>query len=216
MIPCFILLIYSCGSKNESSSIDNSPPSVVSLNPIDGAIDIPTDAHISITFNKPDVPITFSVKYAGKYIDCTISASGTTYTLVPLSDLSAGTTYTVTVISSDSSGGQHTFTWSFTTAGPPTVIVLGCYVLPSSSFYVTFSELMDPSTINSSTVYVTESTTEGEMQVPVTIAGSGTTYTVTPQIFSSFVLITITTGVKNVAGDAMVANFTEKVPECGL
>jgi hypothetical protein len=209
--------MYSCGSGNESSSTDNSPVAVVSLNPVDGAMNIPTNAHISITFNKPGVPIKFSVnKGEKKDIDCAMSASGTTYTVVPLSTLSAGTTYMVTVISADSSLGDQTFTWSFTTAGPPTVVEVTCFdyfIKPPMHIY--FSELMDPSTINGSTVNVISSSSTGEIQVPVEIAGSGKHYGVTVPIGNGNLRITITTGVRNVAGDAMVANFTQQVQTCG-
>lgn len=217
MISCLTLLIYSCGGSNESSSIDNSPPAVVSLNPVDGAVNIPTNAHISITFNKPGVPIKFSVnKGDRKDIDCAMSASGTTYTLVPLSDLSAGTTYVATVISLDSSGGDQTFTWSFTTAGPPTVVGTICYDIFTKQppMFIAFSALMDPSTINSSTVNVISSSNTGEIQVPVQITGSGKYYGVTLPIYYPNLTITITTGVKNVAGNAMAANFTQRVEYC--
>ena len=220
-VSCLLGLIYSCGGNNEPppTPVDNSAPTVVSLNPVDSAMNVPVDAHISITFNKPGVPITFSVKGGGTNIDCAISASGTTYTIVPMSGLSAGTTYTVSVISSDSSGGQHTSTWSFTTSGPPTVIDVsgggswGCN--DGSIVTITFSELMDSSTINSSTINAQVYGTN--IQVPGTIAGSGSTYTFTSSAsFLEDLEMTITTGVRNLSGDSMVANYAKELRMCGL
>lgn len=72
---------------------------------------------------------------------------------------------------------------------------------------VAFSEAMDTSTLTQATFKVTG---PGQVAVPGTVAGTGSTATFTPTAaFSSGTLYTatITTGVKDLAGNALAANY---------
>ncbi len=85
------------------STADFLTPQVASVIPLNGAIDVPTNASILIQFNKPVNPLTvtnssFTVSLAsGMAIAGTIlvAPSGTGATFMPSSPLLSGTTYTV-------------------------------------------------------------------------------------------------------------------------
>jgi hypothetical protein len=78
-------------------------------------------------------------------------------------------------------------------------------VARNNSIEISFSSAMDPATINSSTVIVTQGTTA----IPGTVTYSGTTATFTPTnslLALTQYTVTITTGAKTLAGNALAAN----------
>jgi len=77
-------------------------------------------------------------------------------------------------------------------------------VARNNSITISFSEAMDPATINSSTVIVKQGTTV----VPGTVTYSGTTATFTPTdnlLALTAYTVTVTTGAKTISGTALVA-----------
>lgn len=108
---------------------------------------------------------------------------------------------------------SRNYTWTFTTGAapditPPTVSSVSptndtTGVAINSSITATFSEVMDAATINATTFTI--------IGVTGTVTYSGTTATFTPSSNLSYRTIytgTITTGVKDAAGNPMVSSYT--------
>ncbi len=153
----------------------------------------------------------------------TYVADGSVATFTPSADLTASTVYTATITTGAQSLGGTTlaenYVWTFTTAGtivgvPPTVIstipLNGATNVPLNQIVsATFSEAMNPSTINANTFMLT-----GPGATPVagflTYSAIANTLTFTPTVKlapSTVFTGTITTGVTDLAGTAMVSNY---------
>lgn len=109
---------------------DTTPPAVVSTEPADGAMDVPVDATITVTFSEEvqagSAYENIVVKdAAGNAVAVGKSIGGKVLTIVPSAGLAYGTTYTVTVPAGavkDAAGNAlaQDFVFRFTTrAAPP-------------------------------------------------------------------------------------------------
>jgi sugar lactone lactonase YvrE len=119
---------------------EHIPPTVVSTNPADGAIDVSTSTSFTVTFSEPMDPNTIYVSLNDgglTNIQCTVSYSGTQATFTPISNVANNTTYTATVYESakDVTGNPmgSNITWTFTTEAPSSSGGGGggCAVLPT-------------------------------------------------------------------------------------
>ncbi|MFZ0420235.1 MAG: Ig-like domain-containing protein [Candidatus Sulfotelmatobacter sp.] len=150
----------------------------------------------------------------------TYNASSDTATFTPSSALALSTSYTATITTGaiDASGVAlaSNLVWSFTTSSeacaPPTVIsvtpVLTVGVCPSTAVTATFSEAMNPATINTTTFTLTGPGTTPVAGV-VTYAASTATFTPTSALtVSTLYTATITTGAQNLNGNALANNYT--------
>ena len=203
-------------------------PTVTSTLPVNGATGVAFNASISATFNKGMDPATinattFTVKQGATNVSGAVTANGATRsaTFTPAAALAANQVYTATITAgAKDSGGTAlaaNFSWTFTTAataGPPTVISnnpldlatnVSINVKPSA----TFSKAMDPATLSTTTFTVKQGTT--------TVSGNvildGTTNTATfapaaPLVAALLYTATITTGAKDLGGNALTANHT--------
>ncbi len=207
-----------------SPAPDRTPPTVSAVSPANGAANVPATATVSITFNEAMNPATinaatFMVTAGGTQVAGTISSTGTTYTFTPSASLATGTVYAVTVTAGvmDVAGNAMAanFTSSFTTSSapdttPPTVSAVspanGAANVPTTATVaITFNEAMNSSTISAATFMVTA----GGTQVAGTISSTGTTYTFTPSASlagGTLHTVTVTTGARDVAGNAIAAN----------
>jgi hypothetical protein len=147
------------------------------------------------------------------------------YTFTPSSALALSTTYTATITTGaiDEYGIAlaNDVGWNFTTSGepcaPPTVSsvtpVLTAGVCPSTVVTATFSEAMNPSTINTTTFTLTEpgtppSTVPVAVTGTVTYAGSTATFTPTGALAANTpYTATITTGAQDLNGDALASDY---------
>ena len=196
----FLLLIFSPGCCNPSPNPDLTPSTVTSATPPTGTTGVCTNSVATATFSETMNPSTINtttftltagtppVAVAGIV---TYDASSDTATFTPSSPLALNTLYTATI----TTGAQNTFgialasnfIWSFTTSAtpciPPTVVStappnLATGVCPSSVVNATFSEAMNPATINTTTFTLTAGTP------PVAVAGvvtyNASTATLTP------------------------------------
>ena len=167
---------------------DVTPPVVSSqtLMPGDGATGVAVNSAISVTFNESMDPSTintdtFIVSF-NPIIEGTVSYDMETKTanFSPSSDLEAETTYTVTITTgvTDLAGNalEEDRVWTFTTGSsmdtlPPTVQSTApanneTEVMVNTVISATFSEEMDPSTINSTTFLLKD---ENETSVSGTV-----------------------------------------------
>jgi len=141
--------------------------------------------------------------------------------LDPTSDLAASTTYTATITTGvkDAAGNALAAnkTWSFTTgttpdATAPTVSSTdpadtAIDVVVNRNTTATFNEAVDPATITTATFTLTQ----GATPVPGSVTSTGSVATLDPTsnlAVSTTYNATLTTGVKDLAGNALATPFT--------
>jgi hypothetical protein len=208
-------------------------PTVVSTNPLNGAVAVPLNQKIAATFSGPMNPVTvmtagtFTVAVfgGGAAVTGTVTyvAATNTATFAPSANLLPSTHYTATIsTAAQSSTGNPlagNYSWSFTTGTTadttaPTVIstipVSGATGVPTNEkISATFSEVMDPATITPSGTFALAATLGG-VAVPgtVTYAGSAATFTPTAALAANTqYTATITTAAKDLTGNALAANY---------
>jgi hypothetical protein len=208
-----------------------TPPTVISVVPANLATGVPTNQALSATFSLAMDLTTINgqtFKLAGPGATpvtgvVTYDAAGSVATFKPSANLAANTVYTATVTtgSKDLAGIAlaQNFAWTFTTAATPiitrpTVIATiplnaATNVPINQAVSATFSKAMNSTTINSTNFKLT-----GPDATPVaglvTYASIGNTLTFTPTVAfaaSTLFTATITTGVQDLAGNALAANY---------
>ncbi|MGC1619683.1 MAG: Ig-like domain-containing protein [Candidatus Acidiferrum sp.] len=145
-----------------------------------------------------------------------VTSTGSTATFTPDADLAANTTYTamITTGAQDPAGVAlaANFVWTFTTTPPPAVVStvpanLATAVPVNTPISATFTEAMNPATINGTTFRVTG---PGATPVAGAVTFSGMTATFTPTVIlanSTLFTATITTGAQDTTGAPLAANF---------
>jgi hypothetical protein len=206
--------------------------SVVSVLPLKGAIAVPVTVQPTATFSTDLTSTTiastkFVLKQGLNTVLGSVSYSGKIGTFKPAAALLPNTLYTATITFGSSNDGKeddddksaNIYTWSFTTASDggvdvtaPTVSSVvpannATAVAITSKPVVNFSEAMNAATITSATFTLKQGTTA----VAGTVTYSGTAATFTPAaslVAGAIYTGTITTGAKDVAGNALAANYT--------
>ena len=197
-------------------------PTVISTVPVNGATAVAVNTAISATFSEAMNPATingatFTVTGPGATpVAGTVTYAGSTATFTPATLLANSTLFTATITTGakDPTGAPlaANFVWTFTTAAPPTVIstvpTSGATAVPVNTLVsATFSEAMNPATINGATFTVTG---PGATPVAGTVTYAGSTATFTPTAVlanGTAFTATITTGAKDPAGVPLAANF---------
>ena len=203
---------------------DQTVPTITLTDPLNNATEVDFSKPISITFSEPMDQVTinsstFIVTQGTSPVTGSIAYSGSKAVFTPANSLSPSTTYTVTVNSGakDMAGNVLAVrSFNFTTAAAADIILPrinatdpvsnAISVERNKVIKVTFSELMDTSTITSSTFILKQ----GTNTVPGSISFSGNTASFTPQTALGAGLpytVTITTGAKDIAGNALAANL---------
>jgi hypothetical protein len=224
----FFLLIFlatGCEKVREDVGIIGICPMVISTNPINNATNVSLNTKITASFNEgmnasTVNTVTFILKQGTTMVVGTVTYSGTTAIFSPSINLLPNTIYAATITTGvkDSMGTaiQNNYTWNFTTGTsvdltPPIVTSTdpangATSVVLDTKIAATFSKPMDPSTINTMTFIITQGVN--------TISGT-VTYTDTTAVFSpsanltpnTVYTATITTGAKDLAGNALVINY---------
>ena len=222
---------------NSSGTGDASPPTINSFSPTGSSVAATTDVTINFSeslmassVNSTSVQVRHAatnVVVAGTLV---YTPGSTSVTFTPGSPLSASTTYVIVVQGGangvrDASGNAmaSTATSAFTTAAPadttpPSVSTFSpsggsVGVAATAAPVVTFSEAMNASTINASTVLVRNANND---VVPATVtynaASNAATITPTAALASSTTYTIVVkggaAGVKDAAGNAMAADAT--------
>jgi hypothetical protein len=207
---------------------DTSPPTVASVSPSAGATGVSLATQVTANLSEAMsastiTSSTFELRNSGGVVAGTVSYDSATMkaTLTPSSALVNSTTYTATVTTGvkDVAGNAMVanYTWSFTTVGDttrPTVTSVSPLsgatgVSLGTQVTANFSEAMSASTITSSTFELRNS--GGVVAGTVSYDSATMKATLTPSsalVNSTTYTATVTTGVKDVAGNAMVANYT--------
>jgi ice-binding like protein/Big-like domain-containing protein len=196
-------------------------PTVIATAPASGALAVVLNTAITAGFSLTMAPATINATTftltgpGGVAVAGAVTYAGTTATFTPTAPLAATSVYTATITtgaqSARGSALAANFVWSFTT-GAPTVISTvpatgATAVAVNTLVTATFSEGMNPTTINGTTFTLTG---PGATPVGGAVTYSGSTATFTPTTIlaaNTLFTATITTGAKDPAGAALAANF---------
>jgi ketosteroid isomerase-like protein len=145
-----------------------------------------------------------------------VTYAGNTATFTPTAVLTTSTSYTAAITTGAKNPAgvalAANYVWTFTTAPPATVISTipargATGVAVNTAVSATFSEAMNPATINAATFTLTG---PGVTPVVGNVTYTGTTATFTPSTVlatGTLFTATITTGAKDPGGAALAANF---------
>src|SRR5450759_2321249 len=227
-IIAMLLVVFMAGCNKKDNITTVVPPKVTSTDPITDATSIAINSKISAIFSVGMDPSTitienFTLQEGTTAVSGAVGYAGATATatFTPSSVLAAGTEYTATIttgaIDIDGTPLAKDYIWSFTTGGTldltkPTVTLTdpansAIGVTLNKLIVITFSKPMDQATINS----LTYTLKQGSTSVPGTVTYTGTTATFTPASnleYSKIYTGTITTGAKDLAGNALAGNNT--------
>lgn len=204
-----------------------SAPTLVLTSPVDVATSVPLNARLSASFDMEMAPLTsstFTLKQGSTDVAGAVatSADATSATFTPSANLAASTVYTATITTGARSAAGAALasarTWSFTTGTEadttaPRVTATNpaadrTEVAINSRIAATFSEPLDPLTVNSTTFTVKQGTTAVSGNV---VYGPGTTATFTPaNALSTNAVLTaaLSTGVKDLNGNPLAQAFS--------
>jgi tetrahydromethanopterin S-methyltransferase subunit B len=205
--------------------VPTNPPTVSSTNPISDATGVFINTAISATFSTAMDPstithTTFTLKQGTTAVSGSVSYSGVTAVFNPNSNLSVSTVYTATITTgaedlSDNALASN-YVWNFTTGTTadttaPTVISViptntATGVANNSVISAIFSKAMDPTKISLTTFILKQGTTA----ISGIVSYSGVTAIFTPSALAISTTYTavITTGAKDLAGNALASNYT--------
>jgi tetrahydromethanopterin S-methyltransferase subunit B len=209
---------------------DTTAPTVTFTVPANAATGVPINLNISATFSEAMDPLTmttatFTLKQGTTALAgaVTYAVVGTTATFNPATDLAPLTTFTATITTGakDLAGNLllNNFAWTFTTgAAPdtnrPTVIATvpanaATGVAINQTINATFSEPMDPLTISTADLLVTgPGTTPVVGTVAYDVVSKIATFLPASNLAQNTIYrATITTGVKDLAHNALASNF---------
>ncbi len=212
-------LVGGCG--REQVPIAPSPTVIATL-PANGSNGVFTNTTVSADFSSVMNPstintTTFTLTGPGTTpVAGAVSYAGTTAIFTPTVTLAADTRYVATLTTGAQDPGGFAlaanFVWTFTTAPPATVISTippngAAAVAVNTEISATFSEAMNPATLNAATFTLT-----GPGATPVaggvTYVGISATFTPTATLATgTLYMATITTGAKTPAGAALASNF---------
>ena len=217
---------------------DTTAPTIVSVTPGDAATNIATGSQIEATFSEAMASgtitaTTFKVASGGAAIagSVSLSADGKTATFTPTAALPYESliTATITTGAKDIAGNAVAANkvWAFTTTvapdtTPPTIVSVApadaaTNIATGSPIAAQFSEMMASGTITATTFKVASGGTTIAGSVSLSTDGKIATFTPTTALpYGSSVTATITTGVTDLAGNALAANkvwaFTTVAP----
>lgn len=205
---------------------DTVAPEITATSPESGAIDVAFDTAITATFSEAMNPLTinpasFTLTDGTRFVDGTISFSGVTATFTPATELEPETLYTlmISMEATDLAGNALAadFDWTFTTGVVPEIDVPTVVsTLPEdatidvpigSDLAATFSEAMDPSTINTGSFTVSL----GVVPVSGTVTYSAKTAIFSPNIDlmpESLYTATISAVATDEAGNGLTEDYT--------
>jgi hypothetical protein len=216
--------------KNAAKIAGVTPPTVTSTAPPSGATGACPNTIVTATFsegmNASTInTTTFTVKGPGSTAvagQVTYDAPSKTATFTPSSTLALNTLYTATITTGakDLFGNAlaSNFVWTFTTGntvcqpGPPTVISVGPVsgangICPNTVVVATFSEAMNPATINTTTFTLAGAASVAG-QVTYDAPSHVATFTPTSNLaLNTLYTATITTGAQDLFGNPLASNF---------
>lgn len=218
---------YWGGGDGGGSNVSTTAPTVTFIDPAQSETGVAINRKIAANFSKDMDPATinsttFTVAgLGGSAVSGTVTLVGRVATFTPAANLAVNTQYTATITTGakDTAGNAlaQKYMWSFTTgAAPDTTAPTVTFTAPAlgetgvainRKIAATFSKTMDPLTITNTTFTVTG---PNSTPVPGTVTYFGLVATFTPTsnlAISTAYTATVTTGVKDLAGNALAANY---------
>jgi predicted component of type VI protein secretion system len=222
-IIAMLLVVFAVGCKKDNPVLQ---PRVISTSPVRNDTSIALDANLTAKFSTPMNPssitaTSFTLQKGNVSVSGVASYSDSTATFNPAVNLEPLTIYlaTVTVEAKDLAGTPLNANYIFSfTSGPvpdltaPTVTLIdplnsATGVAINKAVVLTFSEVMTASTVNSTTFTLKQGTTA--IAGVVTYTGKIATFTPSANLeYSKVYTGTVTTGVKDKAGNALAANIS--------
>lgn len=216
------LFLFGCGGGGGGPEPvkNTSIPYVKSFTPGNGFTNVATNTVIEVVFSEPINPdsvnaANFDVRSSGHAIAATyvVSDGNTKVTIKPNGDLAVKTTYTTKVKDVKSASGvtSATQSWSFTTdvtsfdVTPPTITAFApgsgeVNVKLDAVVTVTFSETVDPATINTTNIKLCK----GDDSVEVSLTVVGAEVTIKPKtLLATSTYTPSIKDVKDLAGNTM-------------
>jgi hypothetical protein len=203
-------------------------PTVTLTNPANNTADVALNQIVTVSFSEPMDHTTinastFTLKQESTTIGGTVSYTGTTATFKPASNLAPNKNYTATITTGvkDLSGNALATTYivGFSTKDAldnviPVIVSTAPIntatgIARNQMVAITFNEAMNPFTINATTFTLKQ----GTRAVAGVVAYSGTTAEFTPSdnlMANTEYTATITTGAKDLAGNALADNTVWK------
>lgn len=197
-------------------------PTVLSTSPADDATGVVINKVVRATFSEVMDPLTittssFTLAAGTTPVSGTASYSGTTASFTPAANLDAGVEYTATITTLAASANgfllENDYVWTFTTGTELAPVVTLTDPLDQATdvtvdkvLSATFSELMDPLTITTSSFTLTAGTTP----VSGVVGYSGSTATFTPNsdlLAGTTYTATITTAATSAAAVQLADDF---------
>jgi hypothetical protein len=225
---CMVVLLGSCN--DEDNGIDGVCPEVLSTIPMDGESGVPLNQVISASFNEAMNPATITqgslslssgASSAGGRVDAEVTGTvsydeaSNTISFVPDEDLNAKVVYTATIPAGvkDKMGNalQAPYIWTFSTGVSPFITTtspqnLATNVAADKVVTATFSEAMNPATLNSSTFSLKAGTTA--VAGAVTYSGNTVSFTSTSDLMANTTYTaTITTAAKNLSDVSIAFDY---------
>jgi hypothetical protein len=224
VLPLLTMLVFILAAcdKDEDPSVR---PKVTATNPVNEATNIALNTALSSTFNVEMDPAsintsTFTLKHGTTAVAGATNYNGMTASFDPAEDLAANTLYTATLSTGATNksgvGSGRNYVWTFTTGTIADIVLPAVSAISPAenetgvalnhSIVIEFSEAMDKTTINTSTVLVKR----GSETVEGTVTYSGTAATFTPAVDfqpNTVYSVTLTTGAKDLAGNAIATNL---------
>ncbi len=207
------------------TTADIVAPTVISTDPANAATGVALNKKIAAVFSETMNPLTintttFLLKNGATTVIGTVTYAGTTALFSPTVNLLPNTLYTATITTgaTDLAGNAMVanYVWSFTTGTiadiiRPTVISTdpapgATGVLLNKKVTATFSEAMNPLSINNTTFLLKA----GTVSIAGVVTYIGTTATFSPAvslIANTVYTATITTGARDLAGNTLLTNY---------
>jgi hypothetical protein len=208
-----------------AAAADTTPPTVGTVSPSNNATGVAVNASVTASFSEAIDPLTvtgatFTLKNGATAVSGAVSAGGGTATFQPNAPLANGTTYTATLTTGvkDPAGNSlaSAYSWSFTTGAaadttPPTVNGTSpsgnaTGVPTAAAITATFSENLDASSVTTATFTVKDAA-NATVSGAVTCVGGTATFAPASLAPSTAYTATLTTGVKDTAGNAMAQEY---------
>jgi len=215
------------------TTADITPPSIVAVSPTNGSSGVASNTTVNVTFSEAMNAGTINASVvllkltsSGAAVAGTVSYNAATFTatFVPSAPLSFSTGYTVIVTTDAKDIAGNSLATGFSSAfstdtAPDTIAPTVISVTPangavgvgiSDALNATFSEPMDPSTINGSTITLRNSATLALVSATVSFNAAANAATLTPTSSLSFntgYTLTVGTGAKDLAGNPLAASF---------
>lgn len=213
-------------SFNTGTTLDSTAPTIVSTDPSNNATGVSLNKIVSANFSEGMDASTinatsFTLKQGSTSVGGVVSYSGVTALYIPSTKLLPSTIYTATITNAvkDASGIalSNSYVWSFTTgtdldATTPTVLStdpanLAINVPLGKTVTATFSESMNPLTLNASTFILKD----GASIISGVYKYAGNTISFTPTsnlLFDRIYTATITKDAKDIAGNSLTNDYT--------